>query len=57
MWRISYGAMSFEDVLIMAYMNVLEPESRTQPAGDKDVSTGIGKATVTEPGSAPLCAR
>jgi len=48
MWRISYRAMSLQDVLIMAYMNVLEPKSRTHPAGDKDVSTGIGNAAVCE---------
>ena len=48
MWRISYRTMSLQDVLIMAYMNVLEPKSRTQPAGVKDVLTGIGNATVCE---------
>jgi hypothetical protein len=28
MWRISYKTMSLEDVLIMAYMNVLQAELR-----------------------------
>lgn len=48
MWRISCTTMSLQDVLIMAYMNVLEPKSWTQPAGDRDVRTGIGNATVCE---------
>ena len=34
--------------LIMAYMNVLEPKSWTQPAGDRDVRNGIGNAAVLE---------
>lgn len=48
MWRISYRTMSLQDVLIMAYMNVLEPKSWTQPAGDRDVRNGIGNAAVLE---------
>jgi hypothetical protein len=28
MWRISYKTMSLEDVLIMAYMNILQAELR-----------------------------
>ncbi len=42
MWRISYRTMSLQDVLIMAYMNVLQPKSWTQPAGGGDVRTGFG---------------
>jgi hypothetical protein len=48
MWRISYRAMFLQDVLIMAYMNVLEAKSWIQPAGDGDVQTGIGNATVCQ---------
>jgi len=47
-WRISYRTMSLQDVLIMAYMNVLEPKSRILPAGDGDVQTGIGNVIVGE---------
>jgi len=48
MWRISYRTISLQDVLIMAYMNVLEPKSWNQPAGDRDVRTGFGNAAVCE---------
>ncbi len=48
MWRISYRTMSLQDVLSMAYMNVLETKSWIQPAGDGDFQTGIGNATVCE---------
>jgi hypothetical protein len=48
MWRIRYRAMSLQDVLVMAYMNVLETKSWIRHGGDGDVQTGIGNATVCE---------
>lgn len=36
MWRISYKTMSLHEVLITAYMNVLEARSRAQPAGHRE---------------------
>jgi hypothetical protein len=48
MWRISYRTMSLQDVLIMAYMNVLEIKSWIRCGGGGDVQTGIGNATVCE---------
>jgi hypothetical protein len=46
MWRISNRTMSLQDVLIMAYMNVMEPKARTQPARVRDAQAGIGNTTV-----------
>ena len=38
MWRISCNGFTFEEVLIMAYMNVLEAKSCTQVSGGRPIS-------------------
>jgi len=48
MWRISYRTMSLQDVLIMAYMNVLEPKSQILPVSDREVPSGIGNGIACE---------
>lgn len=48
MWRISYRTMSLQDVLIMAYMNVLEPKSWVPPGSGRDVQIGTGNRSASE---------
>ena len=35
MWRISYKRMSLQDVLVMAYMNVLQADMREGPSSSE----------------------
>ncbi len=48
MWRISYKTLTLQDVLTMAYMNVLEAASYNRPAGTAGVQANIGNATDVE---------
>lgn len=43
MWRINYKRTTLQQVLIMAYMNVLEATSCAQAAGSRGVARGSSK--------------
>ncbi len=45
MWRISYKGTTLQEVLIMAFMNVLDAASYAKAAGTAGVQGGIRTAT------------